>query len=276
MGRVETRLYKQRCRRTRRLKLIVTILLMAAGVLIWRFLPPGFISEQITAPNVTPITSEFDQTVQTREVTLSEVTWYAIQTGVFSTQEAATQKASAYTNRGAPGTVVQDENKWRVFIACYETETDAATVRTRLESNQRVDTYLYPWQCPEVLMRLTGKAGQLDTVEAGFAMLISYCTALRDLAIELDAAQYTSAEVLAEVSSLADGMRLWKETVKQRFGRNIPEMVQQMMTLAESWNTREQEISDAKTTTELSAVLKMQAMSMYEDIIRWRNDLLAQ
>lgn len=127
MGRVETRMYKRRQHRARVFRGIVLLLLLLAAILLAVFrMPRGFISELIAAPTPTPLTSAYDQTVESREVTLAEETWYAIQTGVFSTREAAVQKAEAYTRRGAPGTVVEDGEKWRVFIACYGTEADAS------------------------------------------------------------------------------------------------------------------------------------------------------
>ena len=66
----------------------------------------------VADPTATPIASGFDETVETREITLPGETWYAIQTGVFSTREAAAEKAGAYTDRGAPGYVTLDGDKW--------------------------------------------------------------------------------------------------------------------------------------------------------------------
>ena len=150
MGRVETRLYRRMKRRSRQLRRVLLVLILLLGVaLIGRKYPSVLMIEHIVDPKTTPQTSAYDKTVETREVTLAEETWYAIQTGVFSTEEAAVQKADAYVERGAPGTVIQEGEKWRVFIACYGTEAEASSVRTRLEQNQKVDTYLYSWKCPE-------------------------------------------------------------------------------------------------------------------------------
>ncbi len=273
MGRVERRMYKQQ--RRRRWRLFLLILLAAGLVLAWKLLPEGFISEHIPMTTKAP-TASFDQTVESREVTLPEETWYAIQTGVFSSEDAARQKADDYVSRGAPGTVVQDGDKWRVFIACYETEADATSVRTRLETNQRVDTYLYAWTLPEVRLRLTGKAGQLDTVEAGFTLLVSAAAALRDASIDLDAAQISNAEAASAVHSLDDSITLWEETVRSRFGRNAPELLKSMLAITDAWDDRREAILAAGNATDLSAALKAQAMGMYDEIRAWRNALLAQ
>ena len=277
MGRVETRLYRRKKRRNKLLRrAFLILLLVAGGVLLWRWKPSGMMIERLAGPTATPLTFSYDQTVETREVTLAEETWYAIQTGVFSTEEAAAQKADAYKDRGAPGTVVREGEKWRVFIACYGTEAEASSVRTRLEQNQRVDTYLYAWTCPELRLRLTGKVGQLDAVEAGFTLMLSAAAALRDTATELDAAQLTTQEVADAVAALDEQIKLWEDTIRSRFGKNLPALVQDQLSMAENWKARAAAMAEASTATDLSAALKAQAMGLYDEIIAWRKAFAAQ
>ena len=163
------RTYRRRRRRARLLRLAV-LLLIAAGAVLLFTRRPGMLTERIQQATPTPSATAWDKTKVTREVTLPAETWYTIQTGVFSASEAAQVKAGAYTERGAPGTVVQDGGKWRVFIASYGREDEAAAVRQRLGEVQRVETYLYHWTCPELRLRLTGMAGQLDAAEAGLTL----------------------------------------------------------------------------------------------------------
>ncbi len=277
MGRVETRMYKRKRQRTKLIRWgIILILLCGAAFLLWRGGTADFVSERIGIPTPTPRTSSFDRTQETREVTLPEEHWYAIQTGVFSTEEAARQKADAYTPRGAPGSVVKDGEKWRVFIACYGTEGEASAVRTRLEENQKVDTYLYAWKCPELRLRLTGMAGQLDAVEAGFTLLSSTASALRDTATALDAAQLTIQEAANAVAALNSQIGLWEETMHSRFGKSMPALGQGMLKITVNWDRRYEAVMAAETATDLSAALKAQAMGLYDEIIAWRSALSAQ
>ena len=51
----------------------------------------------IATPTPTPLTATFDETVETRQVTCPAETWYCLQTGVFSTLEAAQEKSTAYS-----------------------------------------------------------------------------------------------------------------------------------------------------------------------------------
>lgn len=277
MGRVETRIYRQKQRKARwRRWLLGAGVVAGLAALLWRGGQASFATDYIGLPASTPLVNSFDRTVDTREVTLKAETWYAIQTGVFSTQEAAVQKADAYTQRGAPGTVIRQGEKWRVFIACYGTEGEAAAVRTRLENNQKVDTYLYAWNCPEIRLRLSGMAGQLDAAEAGFTLLSTTAASLRDMAMELDAAQLTTHEVMDAVRALNDQVSLWEETVRSRFGNNVPALVKGMLEITARWDTRYQALAAAEDATAMSAALKAQAMGMYDDICTWREALAAQ
>ncbi len=274
MGRVETRLYKRKRQRARMGWLLLGTL--AVGMLLWRSGRVPFVTERISQPTPTPVTSSFDKTQESREVTLAAEIWYAIQTGVFSTEDAANQKADAYTQRGAPGKVIRDGEKWRVFIACYPAEGDAAAVRTRLEQNQHVETYLYPWQCPELRLRLTGMAGQLDAVEAGFTMMTSTAAALRDAAIALDAGEFTTQDAAAAVKAREEQLLLWEQTARDRFGKKPPDLVQSMLNLSSAWRKECAALRENEGATELSAALKAQAMAMYDSVIAWRNALSAQ
>ena len=277
MGRVETRIYRQKQRKAKwRRWLLGIAAVMVRVVLLWRGGQAAFMTDYIGLPAPTPLDTAFDRTVETREVTLNAETWYAIQTGVFSTQEAAVQKADAYTQRGAPGTVVRQGEKWRVFIACYGTEEEATAVRMRLESNQKVDTYLYAWECPEVRLRLSGMAGQLDAAEAGFTLLTTTAATLRDMAMELDAAQLTTQEVLQAARALGEQIDLWEDTVRSRFGKSVPALVEGMLTITGGWDARYAALTAAQDATALSAALKAQAMGMFDDICTWRTALKAQ
>lgn len=277
MGRVETRMYKRQRKKAKALRRIVLLMLLAGVILlVWRGWPESFRTEKIGQDAPEPTASTYDQTVEKREVTLNAETWYAIQTGVFSTREAALQKADAYAERGAPGTVVQEGEKWRVFIACYGTEADAAAVRIRLADKQQVETYLYEWQCPELRLRLTGKVGQLDVVEAGFTLLISTAAALRDTATEVDAAQLTTAEAASVVTNLDSQIQLWEKTIRERFGKSIPALVEGMLSITENWDARFAEMSKAADVTALSAALKAHAMGMFDEICTWRSKVAAQ
>lgn len=272
MTRVQRRVLRRR-RRKRRVLLIVAVLAVCFAVTL-ALRNPSMQAEWIGQPSPSPKANDFNREVVTREVLLPAQTWYTIQTGVFSTKEAAAEKAGAYADRGAPGIVVADGGKWRVFIASYGREEDASAVRQRLGEQQRVETYLYPWVCPELHLRLSGMAGQLDAAEAGITLLTSAAGILRDTAMLLDASQVTAEDAWQVVSDLNAQIDLWISTAHDRFGRQPPELVAQVLKMAEGWQGRCAVIGEkSDSATALSAELKMQGMGLYEEMICMRRSI---
>ncbi len=204
---------------------------------------------------------------------LAAETWYAIQTGVFSNEDAAREKAELLTDRGAPGAVVEDGEKWRVFIACYGTETDAASVRQRLGENQRIETYLYRWTCPELQLRLKGMAGQVDVAEAGFTLLLQAARTLRDTASLLDAGELTLTEAQEQITALDGQMTLWRQTALERFGRNPPSPIKELLALSDAWAPIRGNLENQDSKTALSAQLKLEGIGLFGRMIALRQGM---
>lgn len=230
-------------------------------------------AETIAQPTATPIAAAYDQTVVSREITLAAETWYAIQTGVFSNEDAAREKAELLTDRGAPGAVVEDGEKWRVFIACYGTETDAASVRQRLGENQRIETYLYRWTCPELQLRLKGMAGQVDVAEAGFTLLLQAARTLRDTASLLDAGELTLTEAQEQITALDGQLTLWRQTAQERFGRNPPSPIKELLALSDAWAQIRGNLENQDSKTALSAQLKLEGIGLFGRMIALRQGM---
>ena len=274
MTRMAQRTYRIRRRRRRVRILLVVSVLLASALLLWRKTVPEMTLTAKGTPS--PTEAAYDQDVVTREMLLEEEVWYAIQTGVFSGQTAAQEKAEAYIQRGAPGTVVQEGQKWRVFIASYGSETDAAAVRQRL-GEQRVETYLYPWVSPELRLRLTGMAGQLDVAEAGLTLWTQAARQLRDTAILIDATQISQEDAAAALRDLNSQITLWAETARERFGSRAPDVITRMLTMTEAWLQRYEELlRSGASASGLSAAMKGHAMMMYADMIALRLMIGAQ
>lgn len=247
----------------RRTLLFLTALVVLAGLASHLTGRGRMRMEAVTAPTATPVTAAFDETVSSREVTLPAETWYAIQTGVYSTEEAARERLNAYADRGAPGYAAQDGGKWRVFIACYGEKSDADSVRDRLRNLQQVESYVHTWACPEIALRLTGMNGQLDVAEAGLALPVQAARLLRDEAIALDAGERSVEGVQDGIQALGERIGLWADTARQRFPVPYPALIEQILTMAEGWPAREQTLAAADDATALSAEMKRQAMDLF-------------
>ena len=258
----------------RRLLLFLTAMVVLAGVASHFTGRASITATPLPAPTATPVTATFDETVTTREVALPQDVWYAIQTGVYSTREAAEGRVNAYADRGAPGYVAEDGGKWRVFIACYGSREDASAVRERLTTMQQVDTYLHEWQCPALTLRLSGMAGQLDVAEAGLFLPGQTATLLRDTAIALDAGEIMPDAARAAVASIGESMALWAKTARERFALPYPPLVEAILTITQDWPTRQSAMAQAKDATALSAAMKQQAMALYDQTGDLRRQLM--
>lgn len=276
MGRVERRMYRRARGQAvlRRVLAAGIVLLAALAVAVRQKSADGLQTDYLPQPTATPVASAYDETVETREISLEEVQWFAIQTGIYSTEAAAAEKRDTYAKRGAPGYVNQDGDKWRVYIACYGSKEDAQAVRERLRGNQDVETFLHTWVCPAITLRLTGMAGQVDVVEAGLSMLGNAGAALRDSAALLDSGERTLAETRSVAQALDEQVRLWRETTRARFTKPYPELVAMELTMADAWDAKFAAIAKAEGATELSAAMKLQAMALFDESCGLREALM--
>lgn len=276
MGRVEKRMYRRARGQSllRRLLAVGILAMMALGIAVRQRVNGGLNADYLPNPTATPIAAAYDETVEARQITLEEVSWYAIQTGIYSTQEAAAENCDTYAKRGAPGYVNQDGDKWRVYIACYGDKEEAQTVREKLRGNQEVETFLHTWVCPGISLRLTGAAGQVDVAEAGLSLLGDAAAALRDTAALLDSGERTQAETLAVAQALDEQVRLWRETARARFAKPYPALVDMELSMADSWDAKYAAISKAENATALSAAMKLQAMALFDESCALRETLM--
>lgn len=271
MGRVEQRLYRRRKKRVHLLRAaVLLVLLIGVAALLGNGGGHLLTAIRLETPTPTPVARAWDQTVQSREITLAQTSWYAIQTGVFSGEEAAQQKAEAYTDRGAPGMVVQDGDKWRVFIACYGSQEEAASVRQRLADNQGIETYLYTWTCPELRLRLSGMAGQLDVAESGLSLMLQVSERLRDNAILMDAGQLSKEEAAKLVEGMDDEVALWADTARSRFGKPWPDLIAALLSHTDQWGRSLAALTASMSATDMSAEMKQQGMMLYQMVINLR------
>ena len=278
MGRVEKRMYRRARGQAllRRTLLFLTALIITAGLASRAQSGRGLQAQAVVQPTQTPVAPAFDETAETREITLGQETWYAIQTGIFTSQAAAEEKAGLYAQRGAPGYVAQDGAKWRVFIACYGDKDDASGVRERLSAGQDVETYLHSWVCPALTLRLSGMRGQIDVAEAGLSQGLQQAVRLRDGAALLDCGEWTPGEARALAEELRAQAALWLETARSRFARPYPALMAGLMEAAEEWNGRYQLLDRAaqESATALSAEMKLQAMALYDEVCAVRRQLM--
>lgn len=161
--------------------------------------------ELAVTPTPEPMGETFDDTMETREWTLPGGMWYALQFGVFESEEAARSVAETYQNRGAAGFLWHD-TRWRVLAALYRDRLDAQNVRDRLHERNDLDSYLFEITLPALTLRLKGMAGQLDALQGAMEHGLQQVDRLQTLALQMDMQELSvvqAREALAQLSSEA-------------------------------------------------------------------------
>ena len=146
-------------------------------------------------------------------------------------------------------------------------------MRQRLGENQRIETYLYRWTCPELQLRLKGMAGQVDVAEAGFTLLLQAARTLRDTASLLDAGELTLTEAQEQITVLDGQLTLWRQTAQERFGRNPPSPIKELLALSDAWAQIRGNLENQDSKTALSAQLKLEGIGLFGRMIALRQGM---
>ena len=172
--------------------------------------------ETVATPSPIPLDAAFDETRETREITLNGSVWYALQLGAFETEEAARQLAEQFQRRGAAG-YLWPEERFRVLAAVYPEKEDAQAVRQQLRDQHDVDSYLFEISIPSVSLRMTGMRGQIDILEAAFLHAEELIRQMEHISETLDRQEITPAEAAEELNTLREQVELVALRMEQRF-----------------------------------------------------------
>lgn len=172
--------------------------------------------ETVATPSPIPLDAAFDETRETREITLNGSVWYALQLGAFETEEAAGQLAEQFQRRGAAG-YLWPEERFRVLAAVYPEKEDAQAVRQQLRDQHDVDSYLFEISIPSVSLRMTGMRGQIDILEAAFLHAEELIRQMERISETLDRQEITPAEAVEELNTLREQVELVALRMEQRF-----------------------------------------------------------
>lgn len=218
--------------------------------------------ELIVAATPTPIPTDtvFDETIESREITLQSQTWYALQLGVFENEESAIQLAEDFQTKGAAGYVWKD-SKFRALAALYDSKEDAQTVRTQLSSMRNIETFLFEIKLLPLTLRMRGMKGQLDILEAGFLHGHDLVSSLQGMSIRLDQQETSVPEMLEEVHSLNTQMQNISLRLTQRFTVPRHAAVQGLIDMMDGFGKFCQTLDAGATSVKLATEIKFQALS---------------
>ena len=163
-----------------------------------------------------------DTSRDSRELTVSAHTIYALQLGAFAQQEAAAQTAREYAARGAAGYIMNDAGTYRVLAAAYPSRAEAQAVQTRL-NGQGISTYIHPGTQEAFALRVGGTASQVRALQETLAYLDALGGKLHTLSNTLDAGEAELADTQAALSSECVTCRQFSQRLADAFGGTLPE-----------------------------------------------------
>ena len=116
-------------------------------------------------------------------------------------------------------------------------------------------------------------AGQVDVAEAGFTLLLQAARTLRDTASLLDAGELTLAEGQEQITALDGQLTLWRQTAQERFGRNPPSPIKELLALSDAWAQIRGNLEKQDSKTALSAQLKLEGIGLFGRMIALRQGM---
>lgn len=227
----------------------------------------GLASRGLNAPVIravatpTPISLEaaFDETAESREITLPGAVWYALQLGAFQEEQAAEDLAVQFRQRGAAGYVWQDE-RYRVLAAIYPSKLDAQNVRRQLLAQHAIETFLHEVSLRPLTIRVSGMKGQIDILEAAFLHVNELIGGLNALSILMDRQEVDVPEALERLRALQSQTDLVALRLEQRFAAPRDQTVQGLIGLFREYAAFVSRQAQDQSAVSLGQQIKYQAI----------------
>ena len=228
--------------------------------------------QTVATPSPIPLDAAFDETRETREITLNGSAWYALQLGAFETEEAAGQLAEQFQRRGAAGYIWPDE-RYRVLAAVYPEKEDAQAVRQQLREQHDVESYLFEINVPAVALRMTGMRGQIDILEAAFLHAEELIRQMERISETLDRQEITPAEAADELNTLREQVELVALRMEQRFAAPRNTAVTRLIGLMRDYAAFAREKTGQESNALLSRQIKYQTFQTIRLLLELTGEL---
>ena len=188
---------------------------------------PGIFSLSPTASPQASLPPPAGEERFAREITVTGRSWYALQLGAFTQENAAHQLSQEFIPRGAAGHIRKDGGIFRVYAAAYPTRAEAQSVQKRL-SEQGVTTYIQACDTPALALRASGTSMQLDAVCEVIGYLDELSVKFFTLSSQLDKGEMTVSEASGALTSEGDTCRALCTLLTHAFDGTLPEAAQML------------------------------------------------
>lgn len=215
----------------------------------------------IPQKTLAPQTPAPDASHDTLEITLSARSWYALQLGAFTQENAARQLSQEFIPRGAAGYVCQEDDIYRVYAAAYPTRAEAQSVQNRL-SEQGVATYIQPCNEEGVTLRAAGTKTQLQAVSDIFSYLDALSMKFFALSSQFDKNEITLSEAVSALMSEATTCRALSDTLAGAFPDEVPLSAQPLSELLSLIAQECESAQNSQSAARVGAALKRCQLSV--------------
>ena len=269
-GRVETKVYaarKNRCHALSYAMLFISCILLISGLMGTGNPPTDLTVIPAVTPSPTKTAGAFDETPDEREITLAVQPWYAIQLGIYENEKSARELAESYKTRGAAGYLWQDGERYRVLAAVYDQEEDARSVRSQLKEYQHIDSYVFDIASVELVLRMKGTKGQLDSLEACFKSLESLPETLQQISVALDRQEMNEEEIKRTLSNESSKVSELRMLLQERFLKPYHQVVSSLAETLSLWEQKLAALIDYQgSATALAGLIKAETLAFIQSV----------
>ncbi|MGE5494344.1 MAG: SPOR domain-containing protein [Burkholderiales bacterium] len=131
-----------------------------------------------------------------QNLTASELSIFALQTGAFSDESNAKSAAGDIALRGGAGYIAYDGDLYRVLIAGYLSQSDADNVKTRLEG-EGIAAKVYNIKSGSLSFNIEAEQSQIDAIKACFDAVPQAAQSLQQIVYDSDKGQNVDADITA-------------------------------------------------------------------------------
>lgn len=210
----------------------------------------------LLTPEATPLPAEEEAPVRiSRDLTFSAHSWYALQLGAFTQENAARQLAQEFVSRGAAGFVHYDGSAYRVLAAAYPTRSEAQSVQQRL-SAQNVSTYIQPCAFSSLSLRAGGEKKQLEALCEAAAYLDGLDEKFYALSAALDAHELEDARARAALLSEGATAQEMYHALEEAFRGEIPASLQPLCAILTQLSSEGAALANENSAARTGAALK--------------------
>lgn len=152
----------------------------------------------LPSPTQSPQATAAQTVMVTRDIVFPAVSYYAIQTGAFSSDASAKEASEAIKSVGGAGYVLHD-TKYRVLASMYFDAESARAVKESLAKND-VDCYIYSGSLPKLELSVTAPGECINALDNAYGLLFEALEQMTALADDVDSQQKTVSEAIDALS----------------------------------------------------------------------------